>query len=176
MVVYSFKVIKMNPDWNCGQLMIPLTTQRLHLKNPDHFFGDLNPLKYRALWQKTVCNFGVKVWVLEICSLWVVKLTTELPSHQLWAELKQFDAYFDFFGWIVVFFCVFLGGVRPSTALLKFKVVKWDQMDAIHSFSTSHIRLGRSGLGVIGHELHEQSSREEAVQNGPKSGHTSTRG
>ena len=146
----------MNRDWNCGQLTTPLTTQRLHLTTHDHFLAIKNPLKYRDLWQKISYNFGVKVWVLEICSHWVAKLTIRLPPHQLWAKLKQFDAYFDFLAVQWCFFVLFLGEVRLSTALLKFKVVKWDEMDAIYSFSTSHIRLGSSGLGVIGHELHEQ--------------------
>ena len=40
----------MDWDWNCGQLMIPLTTQTLHLTTHDHF------LAIKARWNIDLCD------------------------------------------------------------------------------------------------------------------------
>ena len=49
-----------------------------------------------------------------------------------------------------VFFVFFLGEVQLSTALCDLKIAVWGQTDVSYASNTSPIRVGRSGMYVIG--------------------------
>ena len=67
--------------------------------------------------------------------------------EQNWSSLTHVSIFWLYSG---VFFVFFLGEVQLSTALCDLKIAVWGQTDVFYSSSTSEIRLGRSGLDIIG--------------------------
>ena len=64
----------------------------------------------------------------------------------------------------------FLGEVRLSTALCDLKIAVWGQTDVFYSSSTSEIRLGRSGLDIIGGGATQRGDQKKYVQMTSKGG------
>ena len=97
----------MNPDWNCGQLITPLTAQRLHLATHDHILAIKNPLKYRDLWQKSpttlVWRYGF--WKSVHAGLWSWQLGCHhINYEQDWSCLTHISIFWLYSG---VFLCFF---------------------------------------------------------------------
>ena len=171
-----------NVCWNCGQLTTPLTTQRLHLTTHDHFLAIKNPLKYRDLWQKISYKLGVTVWLSKTDSqspttrLIVATIQFELlvwrygfwisvhaglwsrqscchhiNYEQNWSSLT----HISIFGCKVVFFGAFLGRGTTFNGFVEVEGRQTTQ-NGCH-LQLQHIpNYVRWGLGVIGHDLHEQ--------------------